>query len=361
MEPKGTEHFISRFGASLTQADGTYWPSHQVSFDSIEKKISVNLLKGRHWLNSDLLNYFFAHLQCDTFADNAKVLFVTPMVTQFIRIGCDDPKLFLDPLKASAKDLILFPVNNNEGEHQGGTHWSLLAFSRRDDAFFSFDSFHNSNIASTVRLVDVLKAALEAPWADFVKATTLQQVNGFDCGVHVYANAEHITRYFEQNGTIRGAPLLEQDSAIGMRSEMLRIVEACAGINQAGKGVPVREEPNIKLQLAKALQKLPCANLKNSSAIKRVPWAAINIPGCSTAQLQQHLSEIIAVTSKTRTFREILADFEVNGQKLLRMSHLDFPKRPLDPHVQYSQDHKDEIVKELHFDPNYAKNPPVRL
>lgn len=139
--------------------------------------------------------------------------------------------------------------------------------------------------------------------------------------MQVYANAEHITRFYDQNGTIRGAPLLEQENAIGTRGEMLRIVETCAGINQADKGVPVKKEPNTKLQLAKALQKLFCAKLKNSSAMKRVPWAAIAIPGCSTAQLQHHLSEIMAVTSETRPFQEILADFEINGAKLLRQNH----------------------------------------
>lgn len=309
---------------------------------------------GDKWLNEDLISFFMQLMGSVDFKEHStKLLFVPTTVTQCIRIGMDDPRVFLDPLEAENKDLLIFPVNNNDSELPGGTHWSLLVYSKIDDAYYSFDSSSNANVPAMVRLMNVLKVALKTPFSEFIKCPTLQQANGFDCGVHVVANAEHIARFFINTGTIRGAPMLSNEVASRKRQEMLSRVRRLAGIEQE----PATSAPqpnqrsskhqNVKLQLAKAIQKLPCAQSRGKAAIKRVPWGGIKIPGHSAAELKQHLQEMLGATSKIRTFGEIMADYEQNGAQLTARVHPDFPKRPLDPVLQFSQDHHEDIIKSL--------------
>lgn len=65
-----------------------------------------------------------------------------PTQVQIIKLLEDDAKTVLDSLKAATKKLILLPVNDLGAD--GGQHWSLLAFSRDENMFASFDSMHNS-------------------------------------------------------------------------------------------------------------------------------------------------------------------------------------------------------------------------
>lgn len=70
---------------------------------------------------------------------------------------------------------------------------------------------------------------------------------------------------------------------------------------------------SIKLRLAKTIQKLPCAQSRGKSAIKREPWGGINIPGQSTAELKQHLHEMLGMTWRL----------------LIARVHPDCPTRPI--------------------------------
>ena len=53
---------------------------------------------------------------------------------------------FLDPLSLESKDLVLLAVNNaSDPDSPGGTHWSLLIFSRQALEFFHLDSSSGMN------------------------------------------------------------------------------------------------------------------------------------------------------------------------------------------------------------------------
>lgn len=106
-------------------------------------------------------------------------------------------------------------------------------------------------------------------------------------------------------------------------------------------------EGSVKLQLAKALQALPCSQSKNTAAFKRVPWKKLEIAGCSIEDLQQHFKEIMKMTSNIRTLGEILADFEQNESKYTARCHPDFPSRPSASHLKYISECRDDIEKAL--------------
>lgn len=162
-------------------------------------------------------------------AHSDKLLFVPPSITQLIKIGTEDARTFLDPMKAESKDLLLFAVNDNQNNSVGGKHWNLLTFSRNEEAFFNFDSLHNHNAEPTAQLVKVLKKAFRMPWADFVNIDSLQQNNAYDCGIFLLANAEALCHYYLRNSVVRHAPLMTREIVNRKRREILDIIRELSG------------------------------------------------------------------------------------------------------------------------------------
>lgn len=108
--------------------------------------------------------------------------------------------------------LVLIPINNGHSpsstwHHHTGTHWSLLAVTRTEDdqnyQYLHFDSVSGSN-ARTSRAV-AEKFCQVLPQSSTSKQVydckTPQQLNGFDCGLHVLAAAELLANQESVNET----------------------------------------------------------------------------------------------------------------------------------------------------------------
>lgn len=107
----------------------------------------VELLNGPFWLNDNIISFYFEYLEKVTFAKNKDLLFVSPEVTQCIKmVQASDIKLFLEPLGIDKKKFVFFALNdNNSPDVAGGSHWSLLVYSKSDSCFFHVDSLSGSN------------------------------------------------------------------------------------------------------------------------------------------------------------------------------------------------------------------------
>lgn len=141
-------------------------------------------------------------------------------------IPANEVSAFLDPLKAHKKNLILFALNDHEFcEAAGGTHWSLLVFSRLDSKIYHFDSCRGLNRNQAIEFGQKLALYLGKTFQDgVVEACCLQQNNNYDCGVHVLCNAEHIIHYATHNRTVEGCPILDQGTVNGFRRKMLDVI-----------------------------------------------------------------------------------------------------------------------------------------
>lgn len=101
--------------------------------ESLLRKSDVDLLKGPHWLNDTIISFYFEYLETEFFKGNDSFLFVSPEVTQCIKISPQgELHVFLNPLlEEKNPKFIFFALNDNEQtEYSGGSHWSLLAYSR---------------------------------------------------------------------------------------------------------------------------------------------------------------------------------------------------------------------------------------
>lgn len=152
--------------------------------------------------------------------------FISPQVTQLLKMSSnEDCRVFLDPLRPYDKNVVFFTVNDNNSPRAGGMHWSLLVYSRVEEKFFSFDSSKNINRLATQKIVQVLQIGMQCPEAHLELVNCSQQVNSYDCGIHVLANIENIANHFLNEGTIRNVPALRMSAVVNKRQELLALIE----------------------------------------------------------------------------------------------------------------------------------------
>jgi hypothetical protein len=119
--------------------------------------------------------------------------------------------------------LVLFPINNSDSPllPASGSHWSLLAYVRPLGRFFHFDSSQGMNLAAARRAARAMRpvltggggggsaAAASSSSSSLTSsssssssstaaveevASTPQQANGYDCGVHMLMTMDYLCR-----------------------------------------------------------------------------------------------------------------------------------------------------------------------
>lgn len=195
---------------------------------------TVDLLQGPHWLNDQIILFYYEYLGHTKYAMHSEhLLFVPPPLTQLLKMSKPQEVMSLEllsPLDPKDKKLIFFAVNNNTSSSAGGAHWSLLVFAKGEDAFFSFDSMNNLNITATRKLIKNLKLCLDCPSADLYINRSAQQSNEFDCGIHLLANTENICDHFLNSGNVAEVTAIDPSTVDRKRDEILDLIKGLGGI-----------------------------------------------------------------------------------------------------------------------------------
>ncbi|XP_071815526.1 sentrin-specific protease 8-like isoform X2 [Apostichopus japonicus] len=155
-----------------------------VSFhNSLLRESDVSLLDGPRWLNDKLIGFAFEYFEHTAFAGKVdNIAIISPEVTQFIKLSAESEiGVFVNPLDLPQKDYIFLAVNNNSSYSSvGGSHWSLLVFSKEDQSFMHFDPLHKSNAQDAKQLVLQLQPLVtDTGMANYVEMSCPQQENGF--------------------------------------------------------------------------------------------------------------------------------------------------------------------------------------
>lgn len=173
--------------------------------DTLLRESDVHLLTGPHWLNDQIISFYLEYLQRNILNDCPDLLFVSPDVVQCLKfVSRQEMSIFLEPLKANEKQFIFLPLNDNNEVKAGGSHWSLLVFSRPEETFFYYDSINNRGISlRTLRpFLCELAAALNCHEFDIRQGECVSQSNSYDCGVHVLVNIEILAKRAFNSGRI---------------------------------------------------------------------------------------------------------------------------------------------------------------
>lgn len=191
----------------------------------------IDILKSTEWLNDKLISWYMEYLENEIF-DDERFLFIGTEVTQAIKLmEADEVKMiFLDPLNANERDFIFLTVNDHQfADDTGGSHWSLLVYSKADKKFYSFDSFSNHNHRSCLQLVEKLKTVFNCPNAALMDVETLQQTNHYDCGICVLANLDNVCRTIYTLGSMINVTKILPSKIATKRKEMLEIIRNLGG------------------------------------------------------------------------------------------------------------------------------------
>ncbi|GLJ13047.1 hypothetical protein SUGI_0204050 [Cryptomeria japonica] len=209
--------------------------------DVILRKSDLKILRGPYHLNDRIIEFYFCYLSNSI---SPTINFVAPSVSFWILNvpDVDSIKLFVDPLKLPEKELVLFPINDNENFSlaEGGTHWSLLVYDRKKNVFEHYDS-SSINKSYARKLFTNIKDFMgpSSASATFIEHFTPRQRNGHDCGLYVLAIAKEICSY-------RGDTLGEDWESVlkarvtptavsEMRNQILEIINDLS--NQKGNSV----------------------------------------------------------------------------------------------------------------------------
>ncbi|XP_014213354.1 sentrin-specific protease 8 [Copidosoma floridanum] len=173
--------------------------------DCILRQSDVDLLKGPCWLNDAIIGFYFEYLGKQHENVSLKFLFVCPELAQLLKLT--DPHeypIFLDPIEAKDKPFVFFPINDcNSRSSSGGSHWSLMVFSKKERACFYFDSSNSMNSAVardfSRKVMDYL---LDGGKGQFIEVDCPQQDNGYDCGLFVLCFADVIAEHVLRTGKV---------------------------------------------------------------------------------------------------------------------------------------------------------------
>ncbi|KAJ3255687.1 hypothetical protein HK103_006129 [Boothiomyces macroporosus] len=133
----------------------------------------LETLEPCQWLNDTVIEFVYEYTEKEEECDFIDL--VRPAIVYLIaNTDCD--------IKYT-KDYVFLPLNDSDGD--GGSHWSLLVYSRMENTFMHYDSMNNRNDYVAERAIINLQKNLVCKNPKLKHVNTPQQGNGYDCGVFV--------------------------------------------------------------------------------------------------------------------------------------------------------------------------------
>lgn len=178
--------------------------------NSLLRQSDIYLLNAPNWLNDNIIAFWFEYLENTVYKDCKDMFgFVCPQTVQSLKfVNMEDVRSTIEGLELHRKQYVFFPVNDCRAQTvPGGTHWSLLVYNARVNAFQHYDSCPSSNNMSVAEsLAKVLAVFLRdsskfAPQPIIQEMACTPQSNTYDCGMHVICNTDGLCRKFIQDDT----------------------------------------------------------------------------------------------------------------------------------------------------------------
>ncbi|KAF6208548.1 hypothetical protein GE061_017006 [Apolygus lucorum] len=194
--------------------------------DSLLYESDVELLDGPYWLNDSIIGFYMEYIEKEVYTDLG-IAFLRPEITQCLKLSPpSELPLFLDPLNFKDKSLAVMPLNDCDNPSTvGGSHWSLLTYSKNDDCFYHLDSSQGSNAQQARILAGKVSNYLGGPDEPSYRApSSLQQSNSYDCGVFVLCNMDNVIKHFLRNGTLENLEHIKLQDVLRKRPEVKALI-----------------------------------------------------------------------------------------------------------------------------------------
>merc|ERR1712215_430405 len=130
------------------------------------RKSDIESLGPGRWLNDTIISFGVQNLLSEYDCGTTKTKLVDPTITQLLKNYCrkDYVKIVFDDMGLADADWILFIVNNHDNDLMdsarrgaGGSHYSLLVYSKKQKTFFDLDPLCFTNGPSVKKLYENIK------------------------------------------------------------------------------------------------------------------------------------------------------------------------------------------------------------
>lgn len=222
------QRIARHFGDSLSP-DKAYLSYHDVLLTNEDIKALKN-----DWLTDNNIAFWEEYLEHETLPryPQARIILLRPSMT-FLLMKEPDMRQVRNALPNFDKITHIFmPINDNRnvGVAEGGSHWSLLLVSKRDNLAFHYDSLGGANYAEANLATRKMAEVLQRPLRFVNLEDTPQQENGSDCGVFVCLLMRHllVKRLLSANAREKVSMSMagKMVDSNGGRKEMLHVIES---------------------------------------------------------------------------------------------------------------------------------------
>ena len=206
-----------------------------ISFNDIllrESDLAI-LQHKTEWINDNIISFAIEHYWRTQCKGDCSIKVITPSISQLIKslveVPTDIRKEMLDDVFSDSNDLstnslIIIPVSDEgiTAVRRGGSHWSLLVLNSLTKTITHFDSMDSANIVDARLMARILAQYFDQrqfdPEIEIGKCP--KQNNGYDCGLHVIANAMSVMSMFK--GISEGHDI--QNIVSGLKKELLQTI-----------------------------------------------------------------------------------------------------------------------------------------
>ena len=220
----------------------------------------LETLREGKWLTDSILSYAFNEMDERYSNKHRNMVFVKPEISQLIKASTDQDEVekTIRNLGLRNADWVFFPVNNNETDKEGGSHWSLLLYSGKGNTFYHFDPVRGLNDRSVARIVrKLIDCEKKIPDVKYVMCP--RQINSYDCGPYTIMYTEKIAENIEEGIEITK---MRDIDAKNYRMKLRRKIEKKFDLNVENlkedekKGLNHQKEKNIPNRGGKELNNI---------------------------------------------------------------------------------------------------------
>lgn len=156
----------------------------------------LNILTSA-WLSDEYISFYFDILELKVIGTSGNIHLLNPAIVHGIKT-LNDFEDFLEPHKIQESNVLILPINDGDGNilKEGGSHWSVLAYSKIEKRFYYYDSIKSKpNLHIAKMIISKISKYLSGSLLDISVIEGPVQENSYDCGIYTVAAIECIIQH----------------------------------------------------------------------------------------------------------------------------------------------------------------------
>lgn len=270
-------------------------------------------------MNDVIISFIFQYYRAEIYRNQEhNISYIPPDITQIIKMLNSDEEIaqFIAPLRITEKELLFFPINDNDSDSVGGTHWSLLVFDGRIGRFVHYDSQEVGGNFEAARMVAIkLQSVLnvrmksENVTRSNRRSSSNQQLlvddedfpkqeNDYDCGLYVIMAVTILSELYRSPQCGLSLEDIKPQSIVFLRKEIRTMLERLWLVQEQRKQVEAQTNNSQSITAAKG--KTP-TTANGAGVVDASNLANSTSPVNSSASSSTNGSSTTTFTTRPRT------------------------------------------------------------